>query len=122
MTSAGFVAVKGVDGHKFSDFKEIRKAKSFFEFLIEGSLLSCHIDIAPELRLEVPDHLDTLFQTSLIAGHTDVLPHYVTEFLMDGVHGFGTFDGKQTLNLLSDSLFSLVKLRGSDICLRLLEL
>ena len=86
MTTAGLAPVKGVNSHKLAYLKEVSKTESLFKLLVESALLAGNINIAPEVFLEFTNHLNTFLQAGLVASHSDMLPHYVTELFVDGVN------------------------------------
>ena len=92
MTTAGLAPVKGVNSHKLAYLKEVSKTESFLEFLVETSLLAGNINIAPEVFLEFANELDTFLKTCLVTSHSDVLPHNVTESLVDCIDRLLTLD------------------------------
>ena len=122
VSSTGFVSVKCVTCHKFADFEEILETESFFEFLVEFELGSGNLYVLIEVLLEVLDETDSLLETFGVTCHSDILPHNVTEFLMDGIHGFGTIDGEEFVDSFLNGLFRNDEFLRADIGLGLRKL
>ena len=47
------------------------------------TVLACYIYILPEFLLKCLNLLDCFLKTSLIAGHSDIIPHDKTKFLVE---------------------------------------
>ena len=105
--------------HKFANFKEVLEAESLLKFLVELVLASGHTYSLVEFLLESIDFYKGLLQTLLITGHSDILPHDVSELLVNGIHRLCSSDSKETVDSCLNSLLCLNKLRRVDICLRL---
>ena len=122
MTAAGLVPVQGVTCHQLADLEEVLKPESLLKLLVELSLLSRNANILVELSLKVPDLLDGLLETFLATGHTNVLPHDVSEFLVDGVNSLLALDGEESVDSGLNIFLGLVEGRVVDVGLRLGEL
>ena len=61
-------------------------------------------------------------QTGLVAGHSDIFPHDVSEFLVDGVDRNLALDSEESVDSCLNSLLSLFESRIICVCLRLCEL
>ena len=122
MTSAGLVAVESVAGHQFTDFEEVIDTESFLKLLIELLIGTWNIYILHVLGVEVVNLLDSLLQTLLVTGHTDLFPHDVAEFLVVIIHRLRSLVVQEIFDTLLDGLLSLVELRSIGIDLRLLNL
>ena len=122
VTSAGFVTVKSVLSHKFTYIEEIFKSESFLEFLVEFILGTGYAYSLPEFFAEFLNLSDTFLKSFCSTTHTDVLPHDVSEFLVDRINRLCTLDSEESVNSVLDSLLSSIELRSRSICLRLCEL
>ena len=122
VTAAGLVPVQGVTCHKLADLEEVLKPEGFLKFLVELILLSWNTNILVEHSLEVVDLLDCLLQTFLAAGHAYILPHDVSQLLVDGVNSLLALDGEESVDSGLNIFLGLVEGRVVDVGLRLGEL
>ncbi len=122
MTTAGLVPVQGVTGHELANLEEVLKPEGLLKLLVELILLSRNANVLVEHSLEVIDFLDGLLQSFLAAGHSNVLPHDVSELLVDRVNSLLTLDGEESVDSGLNILLSLVESRIVDVGLRLGEL
>ena len=60
-------------------------------------------------------------ETFSVACHTDVFPHNVAEFLVDGINSPLALDSEQTIDAGLNGLLGSVKFWSVGICLRLSE-
>ena len=67
---------------EFPEFKEIRHPTGPFKALVEvfGGPWNSHI--FPEFSAQLPHEMTRLFKALVVAGHTAVLPHDLTELTM----------------------------------------
>ncbi|MCL4101980.1 hypothetical protein MMG03_001566 [Fibrobacter succinogenes] len=111
MTAARFFTVEGVEGEDFCEFKEVSQTAGTFQVLVEGTFGANNVDVFVEFFAECGDFLESLFEASLVTGHTNVFPHDVTELTMDIVNSAVTLDGKELGNLFCGLLLAVFESR-----------
>lgn len=111
VTAARFFTVEGVEGEDFCEFKEVSQTAGTFQVLVEGTFGANNVDVFVEFFAECGDFLESLFEASLVTGHTNVFPHDVTELTMDIVNSAVTLDGKELGNLFCGLLLAVFESR-----------
>ena len=84
---------------------------SLVKLYVQTLLRARHEQVGIELLLQLVHLLQTCLQAFSGAAHADILPHDVTELLMDGVNRALTLNIEQAVKLCIHLLLSLVKLR-----------
>ena len=98
------------------------ESECFLELGVEVVGLARDVDVGPELFLDLLEFCQGVGEALLGASHADVLPHDVSEFLVDGVDGALALDAHDLGNLVLDGLLGSVELRCRSVCLRFGEL
>ena len=80
-------ALERVDAHQLAQLEEVGHAASSLERLVELLVHARHLDVAPELGLQLANQADGLLQALFGALHAAVLPHDVAEFFVERVDG-----------------------------------
>ena len=86
VAAARLLAVECVAGHQLAQFQEVGQTQRLFKLDVEVVLLAYDLHVLPELLAQSLNLGDRLFEGLLRAGHADVLPHDVAEFLVNVVH------------------------------------
>ena len=111
MTTARLVTREGVEGYELTHGEEVTQVDSLVEFDVQALLRSRNEQVGIELLLKLMHLLQTSLQALSGAAHTYILPHDVTQLLVDRVNRTLTLDVEQTIELCIHLLLSLCKLR-----------
>ena len=101
--------MEGVVSHELTHEDEVAQVDSLVELDVEPFLCSGDEEVGVELVTEFLHELETLLQTFLGTTHTNMLPHDVSELLVDRVNRTLTLDIHQTVGLCLNSLLCLCK-------------
>ena len=117
VSAAGFLTVEGIVGNEFAHQDEVAQVDGLVEFDIHAFFRSGDEEVGLEFLAKFLHQFQTLLQSFLRATHTDVLPHNVAEFLMDGIDAALALDVHQAVDFAADSLFCLGKFGqiGADL-------
>ena len=111
VTAAALFTVQCVVSDKLAHEDEVTEVDRLVEFDVQTFLLSRNEEVRVELLTQCLQLLQTLFKTFLGSSHAHMLPHYVTEFLVDGVDRTLAVDVHQPVDFRIDGLLCLVELR-----------
>ena len=87
VAATGFLAIEGVEAHKFSEFEEVRDATGFFQGLVEFFAGAENANTLPKFFTKRRNQAERLLESSFIARHAAVIPHNFAEFAVEGVDG-----------------------------------
>ena len=90
VSTAGLFSVKGIVSHKFADFEEVFKTECLFELLVELILASGNLYGLVELLLELVNLDKSFLEALLVASHSYILPHNVSELFVNSINRFGS--------------------------------
>src|SRR3954453_961400 len=102
VAAAGLRTVQGVDAHQLGQLEEGRDAPGLLQRLVQLLVLPRHLDVAPELRAQLPDPVQGLAQALSRTFHAAVLPHEGAELAVEGVRRTVPVDGQEPLDPLDD--------------------
>ena len=90
VSSAGLLAVEGIDAHEFGEVDEVGDAAGFLEFGVESAdAAPGNADLVPELFADLRDLFAEPLQALLAALHSAVVPAEKSELAVEGVDGAG---------------------------------
>ena len=117
VSAAGFLTVEGIVGNEFAHQDEVAQVDGLVEFDVHAFFRSRDEEVGLEFLAKFLHQFQTLLQSFLRATHTDVLPHNVAEFLMDGIDAALALDVHQAVDFIADSLLCLGKFGqiGADL-------
>ena len=119
MTAARFLAVQGVTGHQFTNLQEVFQTEGLLQFLVKFILGTRYAHILIEGLLEGLDFLDGFLQAFFVTCHTHILPHNVSQLLVNRINRLLTLDGEQLVDTLLDCLLGRIEFGRIHIRLRL---
>ncbi len=111
VSAAALFAMQGVVSYELAHEDEVAQMDGLVELDVEAFLASRNEEVGVELLTQSLEQLQAFLQAFLRATHTDVLPHDVAKFLVDGVNRALALDVHQTVNLLLNSLLRLSEFR-----------
>ena len=119
MTTAALVALEGIVGNELTHEDEVTEVNSLVKLYVQAFLAARDTDAGVELLADLLEHLKSLLQAGLVTGHTNIVPHYLIELLMDGVNAHQlrliallVLNVHQTVDLGLHTLLSLYELRS----------
>src|SRR5690554_1727613 len=83
VATARFPAVECIESHQLADIQEVGYPSGLFKLRVEVVKLSGYFHIFPELVTHFPDQLNSLFKAIFIARHAYIIPHDLTQLLME---------------------------------------
>ena len=86
MTATAFVTVQGIVSYQFTHCDEVIQTDSLVEFYVHTFFVARDEEVGFEFLADFFHLLQSFFQSFGGTSHTDIFPHYVTQFLVDGIY------------------------------------
>src|SRR5574344_711919 len=121
MATARLISIKSITSHKLTYFHKVCNTGSLFKLLVELIIFTWNINICPKIFFKILYLNNSFLKTFFITSHPHIIPHNNTQFLMEIINRFLSFNIKQLIKSPLDFIFRLFKSRIINISLRFLN-
>ena len=122
MSTAALITLQRIIGNKLTHGDEVAKVDGLVELDIESLLVARDTHVLVEFLTDVLQHGKSLLQTSLVAGHANVIPHNMIELFVNRVNTLVALDIVDAVDFGLNTLLGLLELRCVRIDVRHLYL